>query len=89
MSIRTPEQIAQRIMELLDQRHTRPGEHDMFGAIAARLANEEIMGTELNDGVEFGVANGWFSMRGQRIWRTAIIPEPDVPPSDANTHARE
>jgi hypothetical protein len=74
MSIRTPEQIAQRIIELLDQRHTGPGEHDMFGAIAARLANEEIMGTELNDGVEFGVANGWFSMKGPRIWRIAAIP---------------
>lgn len=72
MTSRTPEQIAQRIMDLLDQRHTRPGEHDMFGAIAARLANEEIMGTELNDGVEFGVSQGWFSMRGPRIWRTMM-----------------
>jgi hypothetical protein len=41
----------------------------MFGAIAARLANEEIVGTELNDGIEFGVSQGWFSMRGPRIWR--------------------
>jgi hypothetical protein len=71
MTIRTPEQIAQRIMELLDQRHTKPGEYDMFGAIAARLANEEIMGTELNDGIEFGVASGWFSLRGPRILRTS------------------
>lgn len=73
MSMRTPEQIAQRIMELLDQRHTKTGEHDMFGAIAARLANEEIIGTELNDGIEFGVANGWFSLRGPRIWRRSEI----------------
>jgi hypothetical protein len=70
MAARTPEQIAQRIIDLLDQRHTRPGEHDMFGAITARLANEEIVGTELNDGVEFGVSQGWFSMRGSRILRT-------------------
>lgn len=69
MAPRTPEQIAQRIMDLLDQRNTKPGEHDMFGAIAARLANEEIMGIELNGGVEFGVAHGWFSMKGPRIWR--------------------
>lgn len=76
MAIRTPEQIAQRILELLDQRHTGPGEHDMFGAIAARLANEEIMGTELSDGVEFGMANGWFSLKGPRIWRTSAISGP-------------
>jgi len=69
MAGRTPEQIARRIVDLLDQRNTKPGEHDMFGAIAARLANEEIMGIELNGGVEFGVANGWFSMKGPRIWR--------------------
>ncbi len=36
----TAEQIARRIVELLEQRHTNPGEHDMFGAIAARLADE-------------------------------------------------
>ncbi len=69
MAGRTPEQLARRIVHLLDQRNTKPGEHDMFGAIAARLANEEIMGIELNGGVEYGVANGWFSLKGPRIWR--------------------
>ncbi len=73
MVARTPEQIAQRIMDLLDQRNTKPGEHDMFNAIKARLANEEILGTELNGGVEFGVAHGWFSLKGPRIWRAAAI----------------
>jgi hypothetical protein len=68
--VQTPEQIARRIMDLLDQRHTHPGEHDMFGAIAARLANEEIYGEELNCAVEFGAARGWFSVKGPRIWRT-------------------
>ena len=48
----TADQIARRIMDLLDERHTNPGEHDMFGAIAARLANEEIYGEELNSGVD-------------------------------------
>jgi hypothetical protein len=71
MLARTPEQIAQRIVSLLDQRNTKPGEHDMFGAIASRLANEEISGDALNSGVAFGVERGWFSMRGPRIWRAA------------------
>lgn len=48
----------------------------MFGAIAARLANEDIEGTELSDGVEFGTASGWFSLKGPRIWRTAAISQP-------------
>lgn len=72
----TPEQIARRIVDLLDERHTNPGEHDMFGAIAARLANEEIYGEELNSGVEFGAASGWFSVKGARIWRTATVSAP-------------
>jgi hypothetical protein len=78
MVTRTPEQIAQRIIDLLDQRNTKPGEHDMFGAIAARLANEEIMGIELSDGVEFGVASGWFSVKGPRIWRAAAVAAPEA-----------
>lgn len=68
----TPEQIARRILDLLDQRHTKPGEHDMFAAIAARLANEDIYGEALNSGVEFGIASGWFSVRGPRIMRPAV-----------------
>ncbi len=68
----TPEQIARRILDLLDQRHTKPGEHDMFGAIAARLANEDVYGEALNSGVEFGIANGWFSVQGPRILRAAV-----------------
>ncbi len=72
----TPEQIARRIMELLDQRHTKPGEHDMFGAIAARLANEDIYGESLNSGVEFGTAKGWFSLRGPQILRTDPLSAP-------------
>lgn len=68
----TPEQIARRILDLLDQRHTKPGEHDMFGAIAARLANEDIYGEALNGGVEFGTASGWFSVQGPRILRAAV-----------------
>ena len=72
----TPEQIARRIVDLLEQRHTLPGEHDMFGAIAARLANEEIYGEELNCGVEFGIASGWFSVKGPRIWRAAAVTAP-------------
>lgn len=78
----TPEQIARRIMELLEQRHTHPGEHDMFGAIAARLANEEIHGEELNCGVEFGTASGWFSVKGPRIWRTATASTPRREPEE-------
>ena len=69
--LRTPEQIAQRIISLLDQRNTKPGELDMFGAIAARLNNEEISGDALKSGVEYGVERGWFIMRGPRIWRAA------------------
>lgn len=68
----TPEQIARRILDLLDQRHTKPGEHDMFGAIAARLANEDIYGEALKGGVEFGIASGWFSVRGPRILRASV-----------------
>jgi hypothetical protein len=69
----TAEQIARRIVELLEQRHTNPGEHDMFGAIAARLADEEIYGEELNCGVEFGTERGWFNVKGPRISRTAVL----------------
>jgi hypothetical protein len=72
----TPEQIARRIVELLDQRHTKPGEHDMFGAIAARLANEDIYGEALNSGVEFGTARGWFRLRGPQILRDLPIGTP-------------
>ena len=72
----TPEEIARRIMDLLDERHTNPGEHDMFGAIAARLANEEIYGEDLYGGVEFGAARGWFSVKGPRIWRTVALAVP-------------
>ncbi|MDQ8698140.1 hypothetical protein [Hyphomicrobium sp. LHD-15] len=85
MTIRTPEQIAQRIMELLEQRHTKPGEYDMFGAIAARLANEEILGIELNDGVEFGVANGWLSLRGPRILRASECVASEGPTTTTTT----
>ncbi len=72
----TPEKIARRIMDLLDERHTNPGEHDMFGAIAARLANEEVYGEDLNGGVEFGAERGWFSVKGARIFRTAAVSAP-------------
>jgi hypothetical protein len=71
MLTRTPEQIAQRIVGLLDQRNTKPGEQDMFGAIASRLKNEEVTGDALKGGVEYGVAHGWFIVRGPRIWRAA------------------
>ncbi len=74
MTPHTPEQVAQRIVDLLHQRHTKPGEYDMYAAITARLRNEEIQEAELNEGVEFGVANGWFSLRGPRIWRGAAVP---------------
>lgn len=70
----TPEQIARRIVALLDERHTMPGEYDMFGAIAARLANEEIHGEVLDGGVAFGVERQWFSLKGPRLWRTAVAP---------------
>jgi len=66
----TSEQIARRIMDLLDERHTKPGEHDMFGAIKARLVNEDIQGEDLDGGVAFGTASGWFQLKGPRIWRT-------------------
>ena len=72
------QQIAERILELLDQRHTKPGEHDMFGAIAARLANEDIYGESLNSGVEFGTERGWFSLKGPQIWRGPSLASPKV-----------
>lgn len=75
MLARTPEQIARRIVSLLDQRNTKPGEQDMFGAIAARLGNEEIFGDDLKMGVEYGVDHGWFIMRGPRIWRAVATTE--------------
>jgi hypothetical protein len=71
MLARTPEQIAQRIIGLLDQRNTKPGEQDMFGAISARLKNEEVSGDALKSGVDYGVEHGWFIMRGPRICRAS------------------
>jgi hypothetical protein len=44
----------------------------MFAAITARLANEDIYGEALNSAVEFGIASGWFSVRGPRIMRAAV-----------------
>jgi len=67
----TPEQIARRILQLLDERHTHPGEYDKFNAITARLANDEISGPELAGGVDFGTSRGWFIVRGPLIHRTS------------------
>jgi hypothetical protein len=44
----------------------------MLGAIAFRLANEDIHDEVLKSGVKFGVECQWFNVKGPRLWRAAV-----------------